>query len=231
MSIINPGDKCVMLDAKGLPVVGIVSRASTGTVIEIQFRLVKLRKAGQWQLQFWQREEGRRAMPLSGDNAVTFEAKTKAEAEKLGRQIMAQNMKDWREEEARPNAFTDIPSHEQERWLDAWIHAHKSEWPNLFKVPKGKPYYNAVMADLIAMGFEEKATEAICKLVVKTKLSSADKLNAWLVANWFHGERLSRKTPEERLTLVRNSYGLSHATMGMVKQRLSRSLMLTHRNE
>jgi hypothetical protein len=151
------------------------------------------------------------------------------EAEQRGREYIELCRRTWREAQEQGNVFKGVPPSEQERWIDAWTHAHKSEWPNLFKVPKGKPVHDALAADLIAKGYSEEATIQIAKLAAKTTLTPADKLNVWLVTNWLHGKRLIDKNPEERLALLKESEpGRKNSTMPMLKMRLTR-LALTHR--
>lgn len=219
---LKSGQVAFTLDKSGMPHGFVVTKATMTGKQERLWRINQLTPK-KWQLSLWYRRDDK--PPVPHGEAYEVSADSKQHALARAREIILQCEKAWNPESK--TAIADVPVLEQERWLDAWTKAHQSEWPNLFSVPKGRPVDDAIAADLIARGFRKEATLQIAKLAVKTRFTQADKLNVWLVTNWFHGRKLASKTPEERLELVKET-GRPAATLDMIKKRLSR-LCLTHR--
>ena len=111
----------------------------------------------------------------------------------------------------------------------AWFEAHKDSLPNLTKARnQGTNEQTALRIDLAAMGFSEsvRLSAAIARALLKTTISNPDRLNVWIVANWFHGLKLSEMLPRFRL-IAAKKMGFS-VTDGSLKMRLNR-LSLTRR--
>lgn len=191
-----------------------------------------VKNPGHYCLETWCEENGtlvRMTEPVVRFRAKTFE-KAKARFKKLVKPRHALEIAAYQEAARKCNAnspFHGLSKSEQERWIDAWIQAHKSEWPNLFSVPKSEnnegKIKEAITADLLAMGFTEKASLEIFELAkrAKTKMRAADKLNAWIVQNWFHGERLSALSPKDRTQSAhKNGFSCSEKSLGMKLTRL-----------
>jgi hypothetical protein len=224
---LKAGQLAFAFDKKsGIPKGFVLTKATFTGTVESRWYIKKL-SSKKWELSLWNRRDDKQFVRF--EEWVEIEAETEQEAKAKAREYQAQCAKIWNPQEE--TAFTNVPSDQQERWVVAWIQATKSEWPNLSNVLKGEPVQAALAADLIAHGHNANAvtviTQEICRVAAKTKITASDKLNLWLVANWFHGKKLATKMPQERLESVKEN-GWPKATLDMIKKRLSR-LDLTHR--
>jgi hypothetical protein len=210
----------------------VVTEFTPGTRRTAWILKKSVKNPGCYFLETWCEENGQ--LVRMTEPAVRFRAKTfenaKARFEKLVKPRHAHEIAEYQEAARKCNAnspFHDLSKSEQERWIDAWIQAHKSEWPNTFSLPKDEnsevKIKDAMTADLLAMGFKETASLEIFELAkrAKKRMRAADKLNAWIVQNWFHGKRFSELSPKDRaLSAQQNGFSCSEKSLGMKLTRL-----------
>jgi hypothetical protein len=122
---------------------------------------------------------------------------------------------------AAPIATSQIPVLEK-----AWLEANRTSWPNLHKAQvEGTDIETAIKIDLAAMGFDDvkvPLTNEVAKAFLGTTICEPDKLDSWLVANWFHGEKLVSRVPKERLRIAKaQGHSATEKSLGMRLTRLS----------
>jgi hypothetical protein len=193
-------------------------------------------KPGPWILETWWEIDGietEMVEPPVSIEAATWEfAKEEAKAIlKARRKHAIETLAALRAQgQLPPKPFDGLSGSEQERITDAWEMANKPMWPNLFSLSRDEKdkarIAAAITADLLGMGFREFVTLEIAKMTART--GDLDRLNVWLVENWFHGEKLASRTPKERLKIAKEA-GHS-ATQHGLGMRLTR-LALTARSK
>ncbi len=200
-----------------------MTKATLTGAVESRWYIKKL-SSKKWELSLWHRRDRKRFVRF--EEGVEFEAKTEQEAKAKALEYQDHCEKIWRPQEE--TAFTNVPPGQQERWVNAWIQAHKSEWPTFFSLPPGEKNEDkikqAMTVDLLAMGFTQTASLKIFELAkgAKAKMRPADQLNAWIVQNWFHGERLFALSQNQRAELAkRKGYSAKSAkSLGMKISRI-----------